>query len=204
MIRFLIFFAGLVLLTLCAPALCRVSPLARTDLTQEEYAVYSTLINERHIRGQDRLIVIINQTVSFTDENSFISRELDRHDIRASLSPVAAATIEDFKLKNQEAQQIGNQLNLNGRYLLLPHATYREIFRLRGDAIPAWEEFYRRFPNSAGFLRLSRVGFNSEMSQALIYVKHGCGSTCGTGDYVLLVKRAGAWRIEKTAPLWVS
>ncbi len=47
----------------------------------------------------------------------------------------------------------------------------------------------KRYPNSQGTMTLSRVGFNRNIKQALVYVGNQEGFLAGAGYYVLLVKK---------------
>ncbi len=56
-----------------------------------------------------------------------------------------------------------------------------------------WEGFRQTFPDSAGYVILSAVGFNSEKTIALVYVEYRCGGLCGSSRYYILEKRDGRW-----------
>ena len=67
-----------------------------------------------------------------------------------------------------------------------------------------WDDFYKRYPATSGFVRVSQSVLTKDRQQALIYVAHYCGGLCGTGT-VLLLKRSGStWRIVKKEMLWIS
>jgi hypothetical protein len=51
---------------------------------------------------------------------------------------------------------------------------------------------------------VSRVGFNPEGNQALIYMEHGCGTLCATGNFILLQKGPGGWKITQRYTPWIS
>lgn len=65
-----------------------------------------------------------------------------------------------------------------------------------------WEEFYKKYPDSGGFIGISPVGFNRERNQALIYLEHSCRSLCGSGHYILLSKNKEDWKVDKN--LWLE
>ncbi|MGA7296434.1 MAG: hypothetical protein WBW92_02840, partial [Rhodanobacteraceae bacterium] len=66
------------------------------------------------------------------------------------------------------------------------------------------DDFYKRYPATSGFVRVSQSVLTKDRQQALIYVAHYCGGLCGTGT-VLLLKRSGStWRIVKKEMLWIS
>lgn len=55
-----------------------------------------------------------------------------------------------------------------------------------------------------GFIRLSRIGFNSARDEALVYTETGCGALCGSGDLFFLKRKGSDWRIVEHLNLWLS
>ena len=63
------------------------------------------------------------------------------------------------------------------------------------------------YPESAGLMQVSAVGFDAPKRRAMVYMAHECGSLCGGGTYHFLEKTDGAWRevkIPASNCLWVS
>jgi hypothetical protein len=71
-----------------------------------------------------------------------------------------------------------------------------------------WQSFYDRFPDSAGYMQFSAVGFDAGKTRALVYIAHHCGNLCGGGAHHLLQKVDGAWievRLKDvTQCIWMS
>jgi hypothetical protein len=68
-----------------------------------------------------------------------------------------------------------------------------------------WEEFYKVFPSSRGYVQFTAPAFSADGKRALVYVSHICGGLCGTGWLVLLSgDEAGGWRIAGRRMLWIS
>jgi hypothetical protein len=61
-----------------------------------------------------------------------------------------------------------------------------------------------RFPNNLGYFVVSRVGLNLNKTEALLYVDHFCGGLCGGGEYILMRKLDGEWRVVDHLRTWVS
>jgi len=59
-----------------------------------------------------------------------------------------------------------------------------------------WEDFYKRYPNSGGWIELSAVGFNADKMAAVVYMGHYCGGLCGGAGFHVPQKKDG-----KCAPL---
>ena len=84
---------------------------------------------------------------------------------------------------------------------------------LSADSVLALEA--RAHPDSAvrmtilrslrNVVRLSRVGYNRDSSQAVVYVDHRCGGLCGTGWTVHLRRDpVRGWRVTKADTRWIA
>ena len=51
---------------------------------------------------------------------------------------------------------------------------------------------------------VSNIGFNAERTQAVVYVSHVCGGTCGSGSYLFLERAGSRWRISHSFMAWIS
>jgi hypothetical protein len=58
--------------------------------------------------------------------------------------------------------------------------------------------------DSAAVIRISRVGFNRERTQAIIEIGYATGPEGGGGNYVLLAKENGAWKVRWLLVPWIS
>ena len=195
------------------PALCQsdsreLSAFCPQTSTQrfEEAAVYSALIMQMKEGERGTLVVVQDRTVSgnqYLDDD----REDDRLDrIFESLKrdfPLAErGTLESFRANNLQHYPMRAPFLASIKTKLISRQEVERFsYREPGNW---WEAFYRKHPGATGFLVLSRVGFNREMNQALVYRAFSCGSTCGYGSYVLLVKEDGVWKIKVRAGDWIS
>jgi hypothetical protein len=91
-------------------------------------------------------------------------------------------------------------LVVSGEVNIVPRDTLQSI--LYGDS--GWHSFYRRFPGAFGKIQLSRVGFNSDSSQAVVYTAHVAAWTVGSGTYWFLRRKYGRWILEWRYNTWVS
>lgn len=80
----------------------------------------------------------------------------------------------------------------------------RAVFVNPSDQGTKTSDFEARFPNNLGYFVVSRVGLNLDKTEALLYVDHFCGGLCGGGEYVLLRKVNGGWRVVDHHGTWVS
>jgi hypothetical protein len=73
------------------------------------------------------------------------------------------------------------------------------------DAIPQtgypfWLAFVKKFPGAWGMLGASRIAFNDDRSQALVYTHHACGNDCFNIDTWFLTRSGGTWEIAERMP----
>jgi len=177
----------------------------QSNISAEEYAIYAAVL--RNMFAGDRvtfdtqekvkLLVIEDRTVSEHFNAAAGENETER--LKQIFSPpISQEIIDDFVAKNAKSHKLTNSLDLKLKYTLIPKEKIKPITGLPSD------EFYRQFPNSGGYIALSRVGFNANSDQALAYMQHVCGGVCGSGHYLLLVKNNGGWVVQKSLVAWES
>ncbi|KYK31890.1 MAG: hypothetical protein HXS48_07765 [Theionarchaea archaeon] len=112
---------------------------------------------------------------------------------------VKQETFDDFQIKNTQPCPLADFFDLDVTVVFMNEKEVREHFQ--NDA---WFELYAKYPFSQGIMTLSRVGFNSEMNQALVYVGNQKEILSGAGYYVLLTKMNGVWIIQDKVMIWIS
>ena len=172
-------------------------------IREEEYAVYAALIDTgfdliRFIYSRDEvhLIVIIDHT-SGGKAGSDLEETLEW--VTEEMPEVEQETCDNFLIKNEQSYPLGDFFNLTTTVILLSNEEARKIFQEGGG----WKEFYMRYPISQGIMDLSRVGFNSEMNQALVYLANVAEDSIGSGYYVLLRKENNVWIIQCWISQWI-
>jgi hypothetical protein len=176
----------------------------QNEIEDEEYAVYSALINDStEDENVNRLLVIMDQPSAWT---GFMEEERDSfyENILKSSPTLMAETVNDLKAKNNEHHRFTRRFNIKRRYLLVSGKVIDDLFSKNGVG-GGWEKFYQKYPETRGYATFSRVGFNADKTQALVYQAHSCGGLCGGGTYRLLIKTNGVWTIKgSVGPTWVS
>lgn len=61
-----------------------------------------------------------------------------------------------------------------------------------------------KYPNNLGYFVVSHIGLNLKKTEALLYIDHFCGGLCGGGEYILVRKVDGVWRVADERGTWVS
>jgi len=204
-----------ILLAGCAPALSTRTQDPQEDPDEEEYAVWSAVISRQYaapgrtipilyiftVTTPVKLVVVKGVTVPAARDRHGVS-ETRKLRTKRSLTWLSREAIDDFIAKNRRAYPIRDRFSLDLKRLVLTRDESREIFG--EDAFAGWEEFYRRYPQSNGIIRLSRVGLDDSRTQAIVFVAHWRGSLDGAGYYLILVKQEGAWVVQSAVGIWIS
>lgn len=163
----------------------------------EEYNIYSVLINSRYISDGIKLIVIEEKT---TESTSPGKDELNENYVKQNMPELQQETINDFKKENQQSYLLKRQFDLPVSYILISQKEMKNIF----ENGKGWDDFYKKYPDSQGTMTLSMVGFNADKNQALVYVGNQGHWLAGAGYYILLVKENNVWKIKKEVMAWIS
>ena len=175
----------------------------------EEYGIYSTVIEKLYIGQNTKLVVISDKTsvdMLRSDSWGFLRKSIQERRKEtgiwstAALAKMSPAVFEDFKARNNDNSSIHNAAIL----LSVKNVTVDQATLSTQNKSEYWDSFYRRFPDSPGLIHVSRVGFDREAKQALVYIGRTCGFLCGDGYLVLLVSEHGKWTIEGKYMCWVS
>ena len=167
------------------------------DTTTERYAVYSALLNERFGDRAPKFLVIQSETEDDSTEQSD-----ERWDnLKKALEPCSHSVVDDYRIRNVQPATVENKFRVPIRVVLV---SKQDVDRFFGEGGREWEAFYRQYPKAEGLIRLSNVGFNPEMNQALVYFADSCGGLCGSGGLLLMVKKDGNWTFKEALSSWVS
>jgi hypothetical protein len=201
---------------------------ADPDMADDEYAVYSALLSpartgatrdrkagqeEKRLAAASRKkrpdLGALGGKVLVVSGETRSGEMLDKQRVGTVESPhmvgpavkLGRELIDDYNSKNKGPHRLSERFAADKKVVLLSKEESAEIFNRGG-----WDEFYRRYPDSAGLLAMSRVGFNAGRDTAFLYVGSSSGPRSGAGCFVLLQKSkaSGRWYIVKHIPLWVS
>jgi hypothetical protein len=172
---------------------------------QEEKAVYEAVIEEvLHNAGPGHSAHVAIRGTTATGQRSHeptsdATAELKQvlESINGDSAPLDASLRAHYIAANHTAQPFPAEPALA---LSVPHVI--QPFDLSPRDF--WTQFYRKYPGSAGIVVLSRVGFNDGFTRAFVYREHLSGNLAMNGVYLVLVREAKGWRIEKTIPSWIA
>jgi hypothetical protein len=185
------------------------------DVTDSEYQVLSAYINDTFIgsKGDGRIgahvarIVVANKTQSDLDDHQIEDENGKRipwsktsRYLRKQSPLLQASTLNSFRDANTHPAPLRPRFQLSLPYELVDKGEIDAIFENNGW----WTDYYKKYPDSQGFLAVSRIGFSADGKQAMLYSANGCGGKCGAGTYVVMEKVGASWRVAKEILMWVS
>jgi len=162
-------------------------------VSDEEYEIYASVIKQFYVQPETKLVMIEERTFryDFAAENDEPWREK-----RKGLT-IDESAVEDYETKNSRQWLFKeSSFKLPVKVSLITDLDLKAIFHGNWGELQ-WINYYRRFPDSRGFVMLSRIGFNTARTQALVYVGSRCGPHCGDIHFLLLEKANGAWITKK-------
>ncbi len=164
---------------------------AKDNLEPEEYVVYADVIHGKFIEPFDKVIAIEASTSLLSGRPTKSHLKEIVEELPFSMPDLLPETLDDFLTKNQRPRSIGKLIGLRLNYVLISTQEIKEIFRDQ----EGWDRFYQKY-KSPGLLHFSRVGFDREKSQALLYVGHQQHWLAGSACYELLKKKNEVWTLH--------
>ena len=177
--------------TISAP---RRQSISDEGVSNEEYEIYSTVVQQKYVQSNTKLLVIEDRTFryDFAIENDEPWRDKPRKG--AAIDPTAA---EDYEARNSRQWLLNKpSFKLPVKLDFITDLDLKAIFRGHWGELE-WISYYRRYSDSRGFIMLSRIGFNTAHTQALLYMGSRCGPGCGDLNFLLLEKVNGTWTTKK-------
>lgn len=169
----------------------------------EEYAVYSTVLSdERYINDRVKAVIIVDQTFGYPSTGEKELFPQFESSLRERMPELSQTTFTDYLSKIRATRNLESLFNLKVKTVLISQKEVESVFS--EHSMDGWGLIFEKYPESEGLITLSAVGFNPEMTQALVHVGIGCGGLCGVGSFFLLHKDNGLWKVQKKIMTWVS
>jgi hypothetical protein len=70
-----------------------------------------------------------------------------------------------------------------------------ELHYLDQESAGLWRAFKQHYPGAWGYVEFSRIGYNADHTQALVYTAHHCGGACTNADFWLLSRSGETWSV---------
>ena len=160
------------------------------DRDIEEIAVYSALLEDSFIGDIEQFLIVdqtrvpspglMEQNLAEFQENKPLDKEL----------------VANFLEVNQQPSPLDPNMDISLEYQLMTQEEIDELAPL--DEASGWQLFEEKYPKAVGFIYLSRVGFNADLSQALVYYDRYYYDQPIMGGYFLLSRQDGRWVTESS------
>ena len=165
-----------------------------TTVTDEEYKIYLAVL------GKDREMFVVRDKTGIDDTAKNYKKSI----IREALRELSDETYDDFKVKAEKQASLEKKFPTRNNYTLISLDELKKSFAYVFDDDINWDKFYQEHPKSRGIYTFSRVGFNRQGSQALVFVTNWCRSLCGEGNFYLLEKENEEWKVVENRMIWIS
>ncbi len=168
---------------------------------EESAAVYSVVIRRKFVSYSGQTLLISNRSTDVTSPmySAFFGADYIKNTsfgqrvrfLQENYPSVDVKTLESFQGKFEQSYTFGAELNLTSAG---PFSIQRTDENAGSDSSG----------RSHDLLMLTRIGFSPSKTQAFVGVDFYCDALCGFGDYILLEKEAGEWKIQKIFMGWRS
>lgn len=176
-------------------------------ISNDEYEVYSAvLLQSRNLLSSDQFVIEqFTSGLYLTPKPSLMESETTLAFRTTGLEmKQRSSIIKDFILKNTKKYSLENRFSPSLRIVFISKQERSEIFSATKAFGEGWSEFSKKYPHSKGFIQFSRVGFNTDRDQAIVYCGESTGSLSGAGHIVLLVKEKNKWILTTELRLWIA
>ncbi len=153
------------------------------NINEIEYSVYSSTLNYLNTIGDYSYILLRDSTVG-----ADVSVLYD--DIQANFDSIEIETIDDYQLRNSEIVKLQNIDSLSLQFTFISDSI----------TITNWRD---NFPDAKLIISISRVGFNSDRNQALLYYAEYLDLFAASG-YLVFLEKSDTWVVKKLLMLWIS
>lgn len=164
-------------------------PSPEVDIKKEEYSVYSALFDYEYSNSNTEQVLIMDHTR--VEKPSILEQDLADFQKNTPLSP---DLVNSFQEVNQDSYLLEARFDIHLEYSIL---TQQEVDEFRTlDEASGWDLFYEKYPKTVGYIYLSRVGFNSDSTQALVAISVYRYDQPIKGNYYLFSKENGEWVVK--------
>jgi hypothetical protein len=196
----LIVLAALALLA-GVPVIHAQKPVAPPAFTEDDSAVYAAVLRELYQAAKGRPIILSDQTALGVPPGMVGNLPVQGPQTVTFLdkiSPEARQNYED--INNHSSLHLPSPCKLAPDCMLVNLADVA----LEVKDAKAWRKFMAKHANTPGIIIVSRVGFNRERDQGVVYSGMSCGLLCGQGEFTWLTRHNGVWAVEASNVVWIS
>jgi hypothetical protein len=199
---------------------------AQSKLLKEDYSIYETILNNIYAQtlkqsGNEIAFVILNDTVK---SDYILSGSMHKESVLEytyeRLSTYKKDLLKDFRESNQNSTKLEKQSPTDYEYnfvskveidmlLEIGRKEYSESLQkckcIYLDSGSSWQPIRRKYPNSWGIYKFSRIGFSSDKKLALVFLAIEAGDY-GDSKFYILEKVDDKWKIKENVGVssWIT
>jgi hypothetical protein len=159
---------------------------------EPDYEIYSALLTSE---SAPEGVWIVKR------EAGIFSLQVIPNRIKANFEGLSDETLDDFAVKSKEVNNLQNSFSADLNVRLM--STF-ELDSLLGGRDGYWENFSKQMDPNHGLTTFSRIGYNNNQTQALLYYENTSGPLAGAGYFVIFEKKSGKWTEVARMMAWVS
>jgi hypothetical protein len=171
-------------------------------LDDVDYQIYSTVLTGMQI---DSKLPIIFQTSS---KGMSISEETGTDSyikfLKSEIPDLDLTVFTDYNRINTNAINFDNKFTVNSKTVKLVGEEELNFIFSVPDVNGGWERFYKKYPDSNGYTRFSRIGYNTDKTWAVLEIGNFYAGLGAEGSIIILKKENTAWKIVKILMTWIS
>jgi len=164
--------------------------------SQPESIIYNTVICEYVLKEHNKGSNSSSTTLLVLESPKYMKqpRSVDFDHFIKEYKKLEKETFNNFLVKNVTNINLKNEDFSRENMVTISHnqSTHRKDLLVK---YPNWNTW---------ILEFSKVGFNQDMNQALLYYGFDGGPGIGGGIYIILKKKRNKWKIVETVPAWAS
>ena len=160
------------------------------EVSAKDYQVYSSIIDQflSWYKVKKRNIVIISDS----DYRVYELKSAMWHKSIADLS-------DELDSLNKESVKFENSFQLKRKKTILESESEIDLL-FEDGVVKGWKKFYEKYPRCAGYIRVSRIWYNSDSSKCLVYLALMRDGLAGGGYYILFDLKQNT--IESSETVW--
>ncbi len=187
------------------------APANAGDIAGDELQIYTEALDSlaralppnKHLKA-----VVSNRSMSMQAAYTAIGQPPPsslEEDIDWRLTEAQKETIRSFAKRSADGLEVAlvtASIHPQLQVQLVQRAAIDAIMRSNDQG--AWERFSKEYPGTDFLIQFSPVGFNPNLTEAIVYLHRTCPGLCGSGELILLRKAKARWSVRQTYTLWMS
>jgi hypothetical protein len=166
-----------------------------------EYAAFSAAIDEFSNGRDGTSVVILDHTEVALDPSMATSEWFSPQRCEELIPETETSMVGSYRERIRQPLKLAHEFAIGKNYVMASDEDLKAIpsERMR------WAGIRDKYPDAFGVISLSRVGFNPDMTKAVVYISQGwCGIGCGEGVCMLLERRGCKWKVKDRHGIWIS